>query len=46
MASELEVRLEKFNNLKNAGKNPFEITKFDQTHHTDEAKSLYEAHEK
>ena len=46
MASELEVRLEKFNNLKSAGKNPFEITKFDQTHHTDEAKSLYEAHEK
>ena len=42
MASEIEVRLEKFRNLKEAGKNPFEITKFDQTHHTDEAKALYE----
>ena len=42
MASEIEVRVEKFNNLKNAGKNPFEITKFDQTHHTDEAKALYD----
>ena len=42
MASEIEVRVEKFNNLKEAGKNPFEITKFDQTHHTDEAKALYE----
>ncbi|MBR5386623.1 MAG: lysine--tRNA ligase [Clostridiales bacterium] len=42
MASEIEVRVEKFNNLKNAGKNPFEITKFDQTHHTDEAKVLYD----
>ena len=42
MASEIEVRVEKFNNLKEAGKNPFEITKFDQTHHTDEAKALYD----
>ena len=42
MASEIEVRVEKFNNLKAAGKNPFEITKFDQTHHTDEAKALYD----
>ena len=42
MASEIEVRVEKFNNLKEAGKNPFEITKFDQTHHTDEAKVLYD----
>ena len=45
MASEIEVRVEKFNNLKEAGKNPFEITKFDQTHHTDEAKALYDEFE-
>ncbi|MCR4688665.1 MAG: lysine--tRNA ligase, partial [Saccharofermentans sp.] len=42
MASEIDVRLEKFNNLKQAGKNPFEITKFDQTCHTDDAKAAYD----
>ncbi len=26
-------------------KDPFKITKFDQTHHSLEVKSLYEAHE-
>ena len=45
MASEKDIRIEKFENLKAAGKNPFEITKFDQTHHTDECKDLYAAHE-
>ena len=43
MASEIDVRLEKLNNLKASGKNPFEITKFDQSCHTDEAKASYEA---
>ena len=28
-----------------AGKDPFQITKFNQTHHSLEAKKLYEAHE-
>ena len=41
----LKVRREKLANLQQAGKDPFEITKFDQTHHSLEVKSLYEAHE-
>ena len=41
----LKVRREKLQNLQDAGKDPFEITKYDQTHHTDEVKELYEAHE-
>ena len=38
----LKVRREKLANLQEAGKDPFQITKYDQTHHTDEAKALYE----
>jgi len=41
----LKVRREKLAALQEAGADPFKITKFDQTHHTDEAKALYEAHE-
>ena len=41
----LKVKREKFQALQEAGKDPFQITKYDQTHHTDEAKALYEAHE-
>ena len=41
----LKVRREKLAALQEAGKDPFQITKYDQTHHTDEAKALYEAHE-
>ncbi len=41
----LKVRREKLAALQEAGKDPFVITKYDQTHHTDEAKSIYEAHE-
>ena len=40
-----KVRRDKLAELQNAGKDPFVITKFDQTHHTDEAKALYEKHE-
>ena len=32
----LKVRREKLANLQEAGKDPFVITKYDQTHHTDE----------
>ncbi len=39
----LKVRREKLANLQAAGKDPFQITKYDQTHHTDEVKALYEA---
>jgi lysyl-tRNA synthetase class 2 len=42
----VKVRHEKLANLQAEGKDPFQITKFDQTHHTDEVKSLYEEHEK
>ncbi|MCQ2497380.1 MAG: lysine--tRNA ligase [Lachnospiraceae bacterium] len=38
----LKVRREKLAALQEAGKDPFVITKYDQTHHTDEAKKLYE----
>lgn len=41
----LKVRREKLKNLQEAGKDPFQITKYDQTHHTDEVRCLYEAHE-
>ena len=41
----LKVRREKLFELQNAGKDPFQITKYDQTHHSAEVKSLYEAHE-
>ncbi len=41
----LKVRREKLAALQEAGKDPFRITKFDVTHHTDEVRALYEAHE-
>ena len=41
----LKVRREKLAALQEAGKDPFVITKYDQTHHSDEVKALYEAHE-
>ena len=41
----LQVRREKLADLQAAGKDPFEITKYDQTHHSDEVKELYTAHE-
>ena len=41
----LKVRREKLAALQAAGKDPFQITKYDQTHHTDDAKELYTAHE-
>ena len=42
----LKVRREKLANLQAAGKDPFIITKYDQTHHSDEVKALYEEHER
>ena len=41
----LKVRREKLADLQANGKDPFQITKFDQTHHSLEVKELYEAHE-
>ena len=41
----LKIRRQKLADLQAAGKDPFQITKFDQTHHTDEVKALYEAAE-
>ncbi len=41
----LKVRREKLANLQEAGKDPFVITKYNQTHHTADAKELYVAHE-
>ncbi|MCI5937969.1 MAG: lysine--tRNA ligase [Eubacterium sp.] len=41
----LKVRREKLAALQEEGKDPFQITKYDVTHHTQEAKDLYTAHE-
>lgn len=40
-----KVRREKLANLQEAGKDPFQITKYDQTHHSLDVKELYNAHE-
>ncbi|MBO7650053.1 MAG: lysine--tRNA ligase [Lachnospiraceae bacterium] len=37
----LKVRRQKLSDLQAAGKDPFKITKYDQTHHTDDVKKLY-----
>lgn len=41
----LKVRREKLAALQQAGRDPFIITKYDMTHHTDEVISLYNEHE-
>ena len=41
----LKVRRDKLADLQANGRDPFQITKFDQTHHSLEVKNLYEAHE-
>lgn len=41
----LKNRRVKLQNLQEAGKDPFQITSYDQTHHTDEVKALYTSHE-
>ncbi len=40
-----KVRRDKLAELQQNGKDPFQITKFNQTHHSLEVKNLYEAHE-
>ena len=40
-----KVRRDKLAELQQNGRDPFQITKFDQTHHSLEVKGLYEAHE-
>ena len=37
----LKIRRQKLSDLQAAGKDPFQITKYDQTHHTDDVKKLY-----
>ena len=41
-----QIRIDKLKNLQAADKDPFTITKYDQTHHTSDVKELYTAHEK
>ena len=41
----LKVRRDKLADLQAAGKDPFQITKYNQTHHSAEVKELYNAHE-
>ena len=41
----LKVRREKLANLHEAGQDPFQITKYDVTHHTSDVKEVYTAHE-
>ena len=40
----LKVRREKLADLQANGKDPFQITKFDQTHHSLEVKKLFPLH--
>ena len=40
-----QVRRDKLAELQAMGKDPFQITKFDQTHHSSDVKDLYYAHE-
>ena len=42
----LKIRRDKLAELQANGKDPFQITKYDVTHHTDEIRAIYEAHEK
>ncbi len=39
----IQIRRQKLFDLQAAGKDPFVITKYDQTHHTDDVKALYTA---
>ena len=41
----LQIRRDKLKTLQEEGRDPFQITKYDQTHHTDEVVKLYEEHE-
>ncbi len=41
----LKVRREKLANLQERGDDPFQITKYDQTHHSTDVKELYNEHE-
>ena len=41
----LKVRREKLQNLQEAGKDPFQVTKYNVTHHSSDVKELYNAHE-
>ena len=43
---QIKVRMDKLAALQEAGKDPFQITKYDVTHHTDEIRAIYEVHEK
>ena len=45
MGQLLKIRREKLADLQNAGKDPFQITKYNQTHHSSDVKALYEEHE-
>ena len=38
----IKVRRQKLSDLQEAGKNPFEITKYDVTHHSVEIKDNYD----
>ena len=41
----LKVRRDKLKDLQDAGKDPFVITKYDQTHHSTDVKAEYTSHE-
>ena len=41
----LKVRRDKLADLQGKGQDPFVITSYDQTHHSDEVKAIYEAYE-
>ena len=45
LSEQQQIRREKLTALQQAGKDPFQITKYDQTHYTEDVKALYTAHE-
>ena len=42
-SEQTQIRIGKLNKLIEEGRNPYEITKFDQTHHSDEIVANFES---
>ena len=42
---QIKIRMDKLKALQEAGNDPFQITKYDVTHHTSDVKEVYTAHE-
>ena len=45
VSEQVKIRRDKLSALQAAGKDPFKVTKYEVSHHSDEIKAIYEAHE-